>query len=263
MRDPLAWGINKHDKRKNDGTATIFEHTNDYPKDDFDRAIDEVLGDLDDDMVGKLIEISPFPFPKANTPVSPTPNDMHGQIVSALRASPGSGMERCYQNQSISTTTSYCDPCYSLMTSQAKSRDTETARVVLLSKDPEALERPKRSLTAYNIFFQAERKAILANLPCSPMTNGKKSKKKKKSGIGFADLAKTVARKWKTLHPDEKLQFQLLAAEDMKRYESEIAVWKKLEMEREMMIWKRSQAKLDRERRQAELQRGTRHYTTV
>jgi hypothetical protein len=73
-----------------------------------------------------------------------------------------------------------------------------------------APQKPKRSLSAYNFFFQDER-----------------IKLKSSGKIGFAKLARTIAAKWKQISPEVKMECDYLAAVDLERYEKEFAAWKK------------------------------------
>jgi hypothetical protein len=110
---------------------------------------------------------------------------------------------------------------------------------------------PRRPLSAYNFFFQRERERLLQN-PGKSVTErgspvpekvsssvsessddqGKTRPHVKKSGIGFANLAKTIASEWKLLNPIARSEFEALAATEKERYNKEMVVWrnkKKLE----------------------------------
>mmetsp|Transcript_19307 Transcript_19307/g.41532 ORF Transcript_19307/g.41532 Transcript_19307/m.41532 type:complete len:228 (+) Transcript_19307:126-809(+) len=87
----------------------------------------------------------------------------------------------------------------------------------------QVLEKPKRSLSAYNLFFQSERKNLLKSLP---PRQGKKKPRNSHGKMGFAEMARCVSAKWKKLTPEEKKPFQELAAMDTKRYQSEMTLWK-------------------------------------
>mmetsp|Transcript_29490 Transcript_29490/g.81037 ORF Transcript_29490/g.81037 Transcript_29490/m.81037 type:complete len:295 (-) Transcript_29490:244-1128(-) len=85
---------------------------------------------------------------------------------------------------------------------------------------PIAPEKPKRGLTAYNYFFQAERKRLLETLPA------KKKKPQNSHGkIGFADLARTISSRWKKLTPVERSPYASLAQMDSLRYKKEKKLW--------------------------------------
>lgn len=77
--------------------------------------------------------------------------------------------------------------------------------------------KPRRALTSYNLFFQEERRRLLAE--------HKASKGSKNGKLGFAGLARHIAAKWKKLSKAEKEPFEHLAAQDKQRYISEKECW--------------------------------------
>lgn len=72
-------------------------------------------------------------------------------------------------------------------------------------------DKPKRALTAYNIFFREQRAEIL-------------SSQQGHSG-GFATLARTIATRWKNITPEDHQMFLELAAKDKVRYQTEMSAW--------------------------------------
>jgi len=68
----------------------------------------------------------------------------------------------------------------------------------------------RRSLTAYNIFFQEERRRLLEG----PSENSPKQRKSlgRNGKIDFSELAHVVASNWKGLAPEEKIPYGKLAA---------------------------------------------------
>jgi HMG-box domain len=89
--------------------------------------------------------------------------------------------------------------------------------------------RPKRPLSAYNIFFKDERGRILSEIPGEHQgEHGDKKGKRKKSPhgkIGFESLAKTIGKRWQSLDPARVEHYKSKAAEDMVRYKEEMEVF--------------------------------------
>lgn len=67
--------------------------------------------------------------------------------------------------------------------------------------------KPKRSLSAYNFFFQMEREQVLQSSP----------------KVGFTSLARAIAKKWKTIDVESRIKVTMLAAQDRLRYQQEMA----------------------------------------
>ncbi|CDR37371.1 CYFA0S01e10088g1_1 [Cyberlindnera fabianii] len=87
------------------------------------------------------------------------------------------------------------------ITMSGAQRKTKTQRK---KKDPNA---PKRSLSAYMFFANANRDVVRADNP----------------GISFGGVGKLLGEKWKALSADEKAPYEAKAEADKKRYETEKA----------------------------------------
>jgi hypothetical protein len=92
-------------------------------------------------------------------------------------------------------------------------------------------DKPKRPLSAYNLFFQAERAIMLGDAAAVADKEKKKPNKKrvhrKSHGkIGFAEMARVIGSKWKSAKDEDKKSFEGRAEKERKRYEVELEAWK-------------------------------------
>lgn len=113
--------------------------------------------------------------------------------------------------------------------------------------------KPKRPLSAYNLFFKDERAKMLAALGIDRKSEDTVSKvdreeekgseyKRRKtenhnetdikpSGVGFAPMAKQIGKKWKEIDEETLEKYKELAAKDMERYREEMEVYRKKQRE--------------------------------
>lgn len=88
------------------------------------------------------------------------------------------------------------------------------------SKD--GLEKPKRPLSAYNLFFQSQRQELLAQLPVRAQGKPKNSHGK----CGFQELARIIGAKWRNLDNVSRNYFDKLAAIEKKKYDKAVKYYK-------------------------------------
>ena len=124
--------------------------------------------------------------------------------------------------------------------------------------DEEELPKPKRPLTAYNLFFQNERVRLLESLPVVSTTtttcttaNGKTKKKnaKKKGKVGFAEMARIISARWKEADDAVRAPFCLAANLEKIRYHRE-----KDEYKDKLHMLRRSRCAREKAQEEAEAQ---------
>jgi len=93
--------------------------------------------------------------------------------------------------------------------------------------------KPKRALTAYNLFFKEQRQLILDDCrsPQVPFhSNGSKlgkrmrnSRENSSTGIGFAEMGKIIGQRWQELDRDLRRRYEARAEAEKRRYQEELA----------------------------------------
>lgn len=78
------------------------------------------------------------------------------------------------------------------------------------------------------MFFRDERKKIIQDLPValSPCEGKRKRRRPPHYKIGFADLARTIAARWKSIDVSLKAQYEILAQAERDAYKEQMAHWR-------------------------------------
>ena len=84
-------------------------------------------------------------------------------------------------------------------------------------------DKPKRPLSAYNLFFQNERVVLLRSLPVRAQGKPKRSHGK----IGFVEMAKIIGYKWKCADDSTKAFYDMLAVKERARFDREMEEYNK------------------------------------
>jgi len=101
--------------------------------------------------------------------------------------------------------------------------------------------KPKRALTAYNLFFKEQRELILAERRQSNNALDKsmlsRLAKRRQNGVGFEEMGKMIGQRWKELGNEMRLLYEAKAKEEKRRYSDELAAYMEKERnEREIKL---------------------------
>jgi len=121
--------------------------------------------------------------------------------------------------------------------------------------------RPKRALTAYNIFFKEAREQILAGQQIYGQlyVSNKEGKRGKgvrncaaenPHGVSFADMGKMIGKRWKELDNEARLMYEERANAEKRRYRDKLAEYRMNEREKVEAKFAALQASLSEETKQ-------------
>jgi len=192
--------------------------------DSFDQLVDEVLGSQIDCSLAHLStkvfmsepllkETTHTAQPTSLSPITPSTIKLHGDALLENRTNqaPGNG------EQNANSTNHYN---FNMM--------------------PAIIEKPKRSLSAYNLFFQSERKKLLKALP-KRESRGGKTPRNSHGKMGFAEMARIISSRWKKISEEEKAPFDAMAKQDRLRYQREMLCWKRQQEMRQQIAQRKDQ----------------------
>jgi hypothetical protein len=93
-------------------------------------------------------------------------------------------------------------------------------------------DRPKRPLSAYNLYFQQERQNILSEIPDTNVLNEPFKRKRRArpkiphGKIGFESLAKEIGQRWQRLTAEQINHYKGLAMKEMTRYKEAMRIYR-------------------------------------
>jgi len=159
--------------------------------------------------------------------------------------------------------TSYLAVDATAQSSAVKSKDDTVAIASSISAKQLSKQRgrPKRALTAYNIFFKEAREQILADQQKyhQPYISNKEGKRGKgvrncvaenPHGVSFVDMGKMIAKRWKELDNEARLMYKERAKAEKRRYRDKLAEYKMNEREKVEAKFAALQASLSEETKQ-------------
>ena len=109
--------------------------------------------------------------------------------------------------------------------------------------------KPKRPLSAYNLFFKDERAKLLhgessaVNGASEDVTGEMLASGSSSSGrkVGFAEMARIISSKWRKIDPETQAKYRTIAVQEMERYQDA----KELYLQRQQVILEQSRALME------------------
>lgn len=155
-----------------------------------------------------------------------SPGHFHG-LANGIQASYAQPATLC---QDMTSTLMYVD--LESEESKIKKEESQRASEVTTSSDDneassalikcELVIKPKRPLSAYNLFFREQRHQLIQN----DSENDHDDRKRRRSGISFENLAKEISERWRNIDAKTLQHYDDLALTDKERYQGEMERFK-------------------------------------
>jgi hypothetical protein len=101
--------------------------------------------------------------------------------------------------------------------------ENSTRKKKIIRRKPK--DKPKRPLSAYNIFFKEERARILTENAAMEKEQNADGGGRMRGKIGFENLAKSIGQRWQQLDKKLSKYYKAKAEEDMARYRKEMEIY--------------------------------------
>jgi len=114
---------------------------------------------------------------------------------------------------------------------EKKEHASPKAETAVAAAETASLSKPRRALSAYNLFFKDQREVMIRRQEekdeeqQGKVPNSKKrcfgGGRRRRHGINFACMAREIAQLWKNVDPHLLSQYEVIAEKDKKRYQDE------------------------------------------
>jgi hypothetical protein len=207
-----------------EGTNTPTMDFDDWAEDPFTLAkendVFSSFTDVDEEVVNAHSNTSPAPFPQSSSDLVSEKNSRAAadDESDANNTANSQSRKRSLSQQSSQKETN-CSTGVNLKSTLSVKKKSDYIPISRRKKKPKGM--PKRPLSAYNLYFQAERTKIIAN---QQEGNGPR--------IGFEGLGKIIGKQWRDLSSADKKDYEKLAEKDSLRYRKEMDTYHEMKAKR-------------------------------